>query len=133
MQLTFHHVGCLVENISAALETYGGTCLAQGASLPVVAVRSQKVRVCFLPVGNGTFIEFVEPDTDNAFLLRMLRRGINYYHVGYLCTDVEGCVKNLVGAGAHELVRFQSEAFAGRLCVFLMTSQQQVVELIESV
>jgi len=131
MQMTLHHVGCLVENISAALETYGGTNLASGASVPV-AVRSQKVQVCFLPAGNGTFIEFVEPDLDNAFLLRMLRKGTSYYHVGYLCTDVEGCVKSLVKAGAHELTRFQSEAFAGRLCVFLTTSQQQVIELIES-
>jgi len=129
--MTLHHVGCLVENISTALETYRGTGLAQGASTPI-AIRSQKVQVCFLPAGSNTFIEFVQPDPDNSFLHRKLGKGINYYHVGYLCKDVETCVANLVKAGAHELGRFQSEAFDGRLCVFLVTSEQQMIELIKS-
>lgn len=129
--MTLHHVGCLVENISVALETYAGTALASGVSKPV-AIASQKVQVCFLPTGNGTFIEFVQPDADNTFLLRLLRKGTSYYHVGYLCADVEGCVASLIKAGAHELARFQSEAFDGRLCVFLTTSQQHFIELIES-
>jgi catechol 2,3-dioxygenase-like lactoylglutathione lyase family enzyme len=131
MRLTFHHVGCLVEDIPAALAAYTGTCLAAEASAPV-AVRSQKVRVCFLPSGNGAFIEFVEPERDNAFLMRMLRKGISYYHVGYLCVELEECVRSLLAAGAHELTRFSSEAFGGRLCVFLLTAQQQMLELIET-
>lgn len=129
--MTLHHVGCLVEDIPAAVATYQGTGLDRGASTPV-AVRSQKVSVCFLPAGNGTFIELVQPDPDNAFLLRLLRKGTGYYHVGFLCADVKGCVDRLMEAGAHEVTRFQSEAFGGRWCVFLMTSGQQLVELIES-
>jgi hypothetical protein len=131
MELTLHHIGCLVEDMAAALETYAGTPLATGASAPV-AVSSQKVRVCFLPAGNGTFIEFVEPEPDNAFLLRMLRKGTSYYHVGYMCADLDKGVQALVTAGAHELTRFQSEAFGGRYCVFLITAQQQMIELIEA-
>jgi hypothetical protein len=129
MRLTLHHIGCLVENIPAALAAYPGGCFA-GASEPVL-VSSQKVRVCFLSSGNGTFIEFVEPQSDNAFLLRMLRRGVSYYHAGYLCQDLEECVRNFTSAGAHELTRFSSEAFQGRQCVFLVTPHQQMIELIE--
>lgn len=131
MQLTLHHVGCLVENISAALETYAGTHTLSEIPTPVT-VSSQKVRVCFLPVGNGTFLEFVEPDPTNAFLLKMLRKGTSYYHVGYFCEDLDQAVQSFVTAGAHELTRFQSEAFEGRCCVFLITAQQQMVELIEA-
>ena len=134
MQLTLHHVGCLVEDISAALKTYEGTIPLTDIPAPVT-VSSQKVRVCFLPSGNGTFIEFVEPAPDNNFLQRMLRKGTTYYHVGYYCKDLDSSVQHFLAAGSqafYELNRFQSEAFAGRYCVFLITAQQQIIELIES-
>lgn len=131
MQLTLHHVGCLVENMSAALETYAGTFKLTDVAAPVF-VSSQKVHVCFLPAGNGTFIEFVQPEPDNTFLQKMLHKGTSYYHVGYVCADLEQSVQSFIAAGAHELTRFQSEAFAGRCCVFLITAQQQIIELIES-
>ena len=97
-----------------------------------MTVNAQKVRVCFLALGNGTFIEFVEPAPDNAFLLRLLRKGISYYHVGYTCANLEAEAQHLTAAGAHELIRFASEAFGGRRCIFFMTTQQQMIELIES-
>jgi hypothetical protein len=131
MGLTIHHVGCLVADIPEAIAAHRGVLPLDGRPKPV-AVSSQKVRVVFLPVGNGTFLEFVQPDPDNSFLLRMLGKGITYYHVGYLCTDIEKSVKSFIKAGAHELNRFNSEAFEGRLCVFLITASQQIVELIES-
>ena len=132
MPLTLHHIGCLVENIPAAVAAHPAACFAAGASEPV-RVSSQKVRVCFLPAGNDTFIEFVEPEADNGLLVRMLRRGVTYYHAGYLCANVEECVRSFIAAGAHELTRFSSEAFQGRLCVFLVTAEQQMIELIEAV
>ena len=92
MSLTLHHVGCLVEDISAALATYAGTFSAADLAAPITVI-SQKVRVCFLPSGNGTFIEFVEPEPDNAFLHKMLRKGSNYYHVGYLCSDLDNSLR----------------------------------------
>jgi hypothetical protein len=131
MPLILHHVGCLVEDIPAALRTYAGMCPLEEIA-PPVHVASQKVRVCFLPTGNGTFIEFVSPDPDNDFLLRMMRKGISYYHAGYLCAGLDQSVQSLVACGAHELTRFRSEAFGGRCCVFLITSEQQIIELIES-
>ena len=131
MRLTLHHVGCLVENIPAALAAYPEACFAAGASEPVL-VRSQKVRVCFLPSGNGTFIEFVEPEKDNVSLIRMLRRGVTYYHAGYFCRDLEECVRDFLAAGARELTRFASEAFEGRQCVFIVTPQRQMIELIQA-
>src|SRR6185437_3107846 len=131
MGLEFHHVGCLVEDISAALKSYAGTSLGENASA-AVAVSAQKVRVCFLPLANGTYLEFVEPAPENTSLIRMLRKGISYYHVGYQCANIDAEVQQLVTAGAHELTRFASEAFAGRTCVFLITAQQQMIELIQS-
>jgi len=128
--MTFHHVGCLVNDIPAALKLYQHTGLAAGASVPM-RVPGQKVQVCFLPAGNDAFIEFVQPDPDNAFLQRMLRKGISYYHVAYLCSDVETCAGDFVRSGAHELNRFHSEAFGGRLCVFL-TTPEQLIELIQA-
>jgi hypothetical protein len=56
--------------------------------------------------------------------LRMLGKGITYDHVGYLCTEIEKPVESFTEAGAHELNRFNSEAFEGRLCVFLITASK---------
>jgi len=128
--MILHHAGCLVEDIPAALAAYAGTLL-NSPSEPV-AISSQKVRVCFLPAGNGTFVEFVEPSPDNAALLRMLHKGISWYHVGFMCADLEGSVTSLLAAGARELARFRSEAFSGRECVFVVNAQQQMIELIEA-
>jgi hypothetical protein len=131
MALTLHHVGCLVEDIPAALAAFPATSSSPNVAAPV-EVASQKVSVCFLPAGNGTFIEFVQPWPENGFLLKMMRKGISYYHAGYLCRDLEESVQSLVAAGAHELNRFQSEAFEGRCCVFVITGQQQLIELIQA-
>lgn len=131
MALTIHHVGCLVEDIPAAVAAYRNVLPPDFMPQPV-AVSSQKVRVAFVPAGNGTFLEFVQPDPGNSFLSRMLEKGISYYHVGYLCPDIEKSVETLISNGAHELNRFNSEAFEGRLCVFLITASQQIIELIES-
>ncbi len=129
--LTFHHVGCLVEKIEHALKAFEILSFFGQPSSPC-EVRSQKVRVCFQPLGNGSFLELVEPAPDNAFLLRLLRKGVSFYHIGCMCENIEAAVAEMTAAGAHELIRFNSEAFNGNLCVFLTTTDGQMIEMIES-
>lgn len=118
--------------MEAALRSNDGASLLGHGSAPIT-VKEQKVRISFRPLGSGSFLELVEPAPDNAFLLRLLRRGVNYYHLGYMCKNVNESVGALVANGAHELNRFQSEAFGGRLCVFLITTNGEIIELIESI
>lgn len=128
--LQFHHVGCVVRSIDAALKDYAGTVLEKPVAEPV-RVLSQKVRVCFLPTSTETFVELVEPEQDNRYLNRLLDRGVTFYHIGFLCRSVEASERAFTQNGARVFDRFHSEAFEGRLCVFLFTAKGQMIELTE--
>jgi len=130
-RLTLHHVGCLVQTIEGALDSYSamGFKVSGGAG---VNVGSQKVRLCFLSAGSGTLIELVEPAEDNRFLRRLLGKGVNFYHLGFQCSDLDLTLDTMTRQGGRILIRFHSEAFEGRECVFVLTPLGQMVELIQA-
>lgn len=124
-----HHVGCLVPAIEPAVESYsllGFECAS------VFTITSQKVRVCFLENGTGTVVELVEPAADNRFLGRLLEKGTSFYHLGFLCSDLDSTLRTMVGEGGNILTRFASEAFDGRQCVFVINPLGQMIELIQA-
>ena len=126
-----HHVGCLVTSIAGALQTSLGR-LACGPITEQVRISSQKVSVCFIPIASGTFIELVEPDIDNKPLRRLLDRGTSFYHLGFFCKDIASMEETLTSKGARAFVRFSSEAFGTRKCVFMLSEVGQMIELIEA-
>jgi methylmalonyl-CoA/ethylmalonyl-CoA epimerase len=129
--LQLHHVGCLVQCIETAAAEYGANQLgaAAGAS---TWISSQRARVMFVASAPNVYIELVQPDSDNRFLNRLLRRGVTFYHLGYLCGNLKFAELALVANGARELTRFCSEAFEGRQCAFFLTAAGQMIELIET-
>ncbi len=128
--LRLHHVGCLVHSIAEAERTFVGT-IVSGPPPESIWVSSQKVRVAFVGTTSGTLIELVQPDPDNQPLYKMLQKGISFYHVGFLCDDVNAKEKILIASGARIITRFCSEAFDGRECVFMLTQDGKMLELIQ--
>ena len=128
--VNLHHVGCLVPVIEEAVESYAA--LGYTVKGDPVAISSQKVRVCFLGANSPEFIELIEPAEDNGFLRRMLDKGINFYHLGFLCADLGTTLDSMTAQGSRILNRFSSEAFEGRECVFVLNSLGQMVELIQA-
>jgi catechol 2,3-dioxygenase-like lactoylglutathione lyase family enzyme len=126
-----HHVGCLVPAIEDALESYAALGF-RVSGRAAVSVGSQKVDICFLDSGDGTLIELVEPAEDNRFLRRLLDKGVNFYHLGFLCGDLSSTLGAMTSQGGRILTRFCSEAFEGRECVFVLTPLGQMIELIAS-
>jgi methylmalonyl-CoA/ethylmalonyl-CoA epimerase len=125
--LTLHHIGVLVKNLSEATEVYSE--LQATISRPVV-ISSQGVRVCFADMGAGVAIELVEP-AETGVSRDLSKRGITYYHLGYMVPDFDAALTDLTRLNYVHLQTFQSEAFEGRRCAFLMSPVLHLVEIIE--
>jgi hypothetical protein len=92
---------------------------------------AQKVKVAFVGPAGGPFVEFVEPMEDNSSLRSMMRKGIRFYHTGYLCNSISALQAELDAAGWRIVGRFQSEAFGGSTCAFFADQDGMLIELIE--
>lgn len=130
--MRLHHIGYVVDDIKKGIAAYQPLTAKELTETPkIYHIQDQKVKVCFLDIGNGTFLELVEPAEDNKPLKKMKKKGIGYYHLGFLVEDIQAKIKELEIAGYHQLNLFSSEAFQGRLCAFLLSPDLQLVELIE--
>ena len=126
-KLALHHIGVLVNGIAEASAAYRS--LGARISEPVV-IASQNVRVCFVSMGSSVALELVEP-AQTGVSRDLLKRGITYYHLGYMVSDFDAVLQNLVDSGYVHLHTFSSEAFEGRRCAFLMSPVLHLMELIE--
>jgi methylmalonyl-CoA/ethylmalonyl-CoA epimerase len=126
-KLTLHHIGVLVKSIDEAAVAYRG--LNARISEPVF-IASQSVRVCFVDMNCSVAIELVEP-TEKGVSQDLLKRGITYYHLGYLARNFDVALENLAELSYVHLQTFQSEAFEGRRCAFLMSPVLHLIEVIE--
>ncbi len=127
--LTFHHTGLLVDNLEEAIGHYTLVFGPKNISA-IFDISSQKVRVCFVNVTPGVYLELVEPGPD-APMASLLRRKAGYYHVAYKVNNIHQTVEELEKINYKTLQYFNSEAFNGRLCIFLFTPEGHLVELIE--
>lgn len=130
IQLEFHHTGILVNSIENSLAHYSRIFGAESIS-EVYSVSSQKVKVCFVKNGKRSFLELVEPLSEDSVVTKMLKKRISYYHVGYKVKNVQNAIKVLEEENYKALSIFNSEAFQGKPCVFLFTPEGHLVELIE--
>jgi methylmalonyl-CoA/ethylmalonyl-CoA epimerase len=128
--LEFHHTGLLVKSIDISLKSYSVLFGASNIST-IFDIDSQKVRVCFIQTGPSSYLELVEPIGESSSLAKLLKKGINYYHIGYKVDDLEVAVIKLENFNYKALPPFKSEAFDGKLCVFLFSPDEYLIELIE--
>lgn len=126
MQL--HHVGCAVASIETSLESYT-TGLQFSRVSDIVEISSQQVRVCFIETAPGVYIELVEGMSDDAPVSSFLKRRQYYYHTCFSTPDVRAAVTHLEGNGFRQLAIFESEAFNGTDCAFLLNPEMALVEL----
>lgn len=128
LALPFHHIGCAVRDLSRSLETYAAT-LGRRRCSPVIEVASQATRVCFVELGPGHYLELVEGGGPSSPVERFVKTG--FYHLCFLVDDLAATVAGLVARRCHPLRPFESEAFGGHRCQFLMTPDGHLVELAE--
>lgn len=128
--LTYHHVGLLVDNIEDSRQHYTQLFGKEKIS-NVINVTSQKVKVCFVNHSEGSFIELVEPIGEDSVVYKLLKKRHSYYHIAYKVKDIHSMVEKLEKLNYKALDFFNSEGFAGKLCIFLYTPEAHLIELIE--
>lgn len=126
--LSLHHIGCAVASIDAALITYRDAMGFRRVS-ETVTIASQQVRVCFVETAPGVYMELVEPTGEESPVSGFLQRRQHYYHACYSTENVEREVKRLEGGRFRHLSTFESEAFSGSPCAFLLSPDLALVEL----
>jgi methylmalonyl-CoA/ethylmalonyl-CoA epimerase len=125
-----HHIGCLVESIESFKIENKDIWTAKDYS-EVFTIEMQDVKVCFIHNTGGVLLELVEPGPQNRPLVKMLAKGVSYYHLAFISHSYEESVHNFKNAGCHQLSEFLSEAFAGKRCSFFYHPQLKLIELIE--
>jgi methylmalonyl-CoA epimerase len=128
--LEFHHTGIAVVSITETLPHYI-QLFGQRAISEIYTINEQKVKVCFIKVGNNSYIELVEGLDENSSIQKMAKKGISYYHIAYKTQNIEHTVKQLEEQGYKTYSYFNSEAFNNKRCVFLHNPIGHLIELIE--
>jgi methylmalonyl-CoA/ethylmalonyl-CoA epimerase len=126
-----HHIGCLVQNIADFRLENGNVWNDENYS-QVYSISSQDVQVCFLQLSSDTCLELVQPGSSNGPLIKLLGKGITYYHIGFVTSEFDISLERLVSGNYKLLSVFDSEAFEGRRCAFLYHPQMRLLELIEA-
>jgi len=130
LKLKVHHIGCVVESIEESVQTYTQMLGFKNVS-EVFHIQSQNVKVCFVEIGNNTFMEFVEPLDRDSAVGKLLKKRHSYYHTGYLVKDFDNTLDDLCEKGAKLITQFKSEAFNNKKCAFIYTPELHMIELIE--
>jgi len=128
--LTLHHTGILVKDMDEAIESYRGIFSADSVSEKIF-ISSQQVNVCFINIQDEIYLELVQPTSAESPVNRMFGKGNTYYHIGYFTNHFDKEIKLLEEKNYKLLSTFNSEAFAGNRCAFLMSPVMHLVELIE--
>ena len=132
--VTLHHYGFLTSSTAdwlAENETFFGQPFRV---FDTIKIQSQKVDITFVEQTQGaTLTELVEPWEDNLQLHKMINKGLTVYHKGLYAAmgKFDEVVERLEEMGAHSLGAFQSEAFGNKRCVFLITRNLGMIEIIE--
>jgi methylmalonyl-CoA epimerase len=128
--LTFHHVGLLVDDIESSAKNYA-EIFGQEKVSSLIEVSTQKVKVCFVKIGENGYLELVQAIDEDSAVYKLQKKKITYYHVGYMTEDIEASVAKLEQLNYKPMDFFVSEAFGGKRCVFLFSPEAHLIELIE--
>ncbi|CAN5286195.1 VOC family protein [soil metagenome] len=129
--LVFHHTAVLVSDIDDAILHYLPLFGKESISEKVF-IATQGVNVCFIKVGEKSFIELVEPVDENSVVFKLKKKGNSYYHVGYISNSIEADVEMMVTLNYKQLEYFNSEGFQHKRCIFLFSPDGHLIELIEA-
>ena len=124
-----HHVGCLTQNIHESIVVYAS--MGFGKVSEIFNINAQNVKVCFIEIRENFFLELVEFDEDNHSFSKIFKSKNPYYHIGYLVENIVSTIQQLENEGFRVINQFNSEAFNGKLCAFLLSPEMHLVELME--
>ena len=130
--MKLHHVGIVVPKIQDSLGEITKYLKFETIGLPT-RVRSQKVNICFLKIGEP-FLELIEPIEESSPIAEFAKKGGGIHHLCFEVKDIHKQVKEMSKKGAVVVVQ-PVEGFDSRLIAFLdlnMTNTKcGLIELLE--
>jgi methylmalonyl-CoA epimerase len=130
--MRLHHIGCAVRDMAAALGYYTQSLGLKQTTEPI-EVASQKVRVCFLDLGPGIYLELVEGLEPGSPVDRIVSQtGGGVYHLCFEVENLDAAIERLRGEGFFRLKRFEMPAHGMRRFAFMLTPDRQLFELCEA-
>lgn len=131
-EMKFHHVGVAVRSIAEHAEQYR-EALGINLTSEIIEDELQQVRVAFAEVGDGVFIEFVEPLNDTSPIQNILKRGGGLYHTCYVVPDIEAAMERVRQAGGVIVGGpVPARAFNNRRIAFVYTPGRSLIEFLEA-
>lgn len=128
-----HHIGYLVEDVSATADTF---CDLWGYQLEseVIEDSVQTARVLFLrQPGSSSWIELISPFGKKSKLTHALKKGVTLHHLCYEVSDVESSCRRLREGGLFMLEPVgPGAAYPGRKIAWFMDEKGGLIELLES-
>jgi len=129
--MRLHHAGFVVSSIPTGVEDFSKRLHATWDG-KVTHDPRQRVKVCFLQVGDG-LIELVEPAGPDSPVGRFLEKGGGLHH---LCYEVDDLDKQLDIMSARGTVitspPLPAAAFGNRRIAWVMTGQRLLLEFLEA-
>lgn len=127
----FHHIGCAVRDLEASLVHYRAL-LGSPPCSRVFDIPGQHVRVCFVELSPGSYLELIEGGEASP-VGRYLAAG--FYHLCFLVDDLDAAVASLVGTGRNSgwrpMPAFDAPAFGGHRLRYIVTPELHLVEFAE--
>lgn len=130
--MDLHHIGYIVNTIEEGILHYKPLMQTDSEISEVYEIPDQKVKVCFIPLKTNVFLELVEPGEGNKTLSKLKRKGVGFYHLGFLVENIQEKILEFEKQNYRQISIFSSPAFEGRQCAFLLSPDFQLIELIEA-
>lgn len=95
---------------------------------------TQRVRIQFLDMGEGSLMELLEPHGDKSPIAGHLKKGGGLYHLCFEVDDLEGKLNQLRESGEAFVVcePVQAPAINYRRVAFVVTTDRDLVEFVET-
>ena len=124
-----HHIGYAVQSIDSILKIYtdimGFNIVQEPIELP-----SQKIRVCFIHIGNGCHLEFVESAGEKSPVDNILsKNGNSIYHICYQVNDLEQSLDYLQTHKYIKLRFTRVDNFMKKNFIYMIAPDNQLIEL----
>ena len=131
--MKLHHIGIVVPRIKDSIGDLVNYIKFETVGIPM-PVKSQKVNICFLKVGEP-FLELIEPVEKDSPVYDFAKKGGGIHHLCFEVNDIHAQLDDMEKKGATVLVK-PVIGFDNRLIAFLDLNMKNtrcgLIELLES-
>lgn len=124
-----HHIGRVVNNIAEELKYYRSLGFKCAKSVKID--HHQKVKIGLIDLGQGIFLELLEPHGKSSPIKNFLAKNNGLHHICYRIDNLEKKIKTLKRYGVI-LSKPAPSVFDGKKVFFFYTPQREIIEFIES-